>query len=142
MSVHPLFNRICHGKENLKPVQSSYRIVYTKPDSDSAAIVVPDPNWMAMALAGYYLPPVEVYGQLEHDDNGRIINGHILHERTIGPMTEEEAMEYLVVKDVPDEVWQDVTSNVRRFVICSVDQIPADRKWRNCWRLKNDTSFN
>ena len=66
-----LWDRLCWAKENLDGVQSDYRIVWEdvdKPD-EPARITVPDPNWMACALQGGILPPVEVYWELKKDES-------------------------------------------------------------------------
>ena len=48
-----LWNRLCWAKENLDGVQSDYRVVYEDNLDECAKILVPDPNWMACALAGW-----------------------------------------------------------------------------------------
>lgn len=131
-----LFDRIAWAKDNLKPVQSDYRVVFeADPINGCAAVLVPDPNWMAAALHGDLLPPVDVYQRFETDENGRITNGHILHETTIAAMSEEEAVEYLVQKDVPSHVWQDTSGNALRLVICRKHQLPQSRVFRNAWTI-------
>ena len=54
-----LWDRLCWAKENLEGVQSDYRVVYEDSIDECAKILVPDPNWMACALQGGILPPVE-----------------------------------------------------------------------------------
>jgi len=148
------------ARARLEPVKSRYAIVYERPGGDGEVSVVhPDPNWMAAALAGGVLPPVGVYHQLrcewrrgeerclmrvnEHPgdgwEDGRVTNGHLLHlVHPIGAMTEEQAMEYLLEKDVPLAVWHDhERANRPRFVICSRPMIPADRSFRQAWRLSD-----
>ena len=49
-----LWDRLCWAKENLEPVQSDYRVVYEDSIDECAKILVPDPNWMACALAGWH----------------------------------------------------------------------------------------
>lgn len=130
-----LFDRICWAHENLDRVESKYCIVFEDQIDEPCKVLVPAPEWMAMALHGNLLPPVWVYHRLQYDDTGAITNGHILHETdTIGPMTEEEAIEYLIQKDIPIEVWIS-DSNRPRLKICSRDQIPSDRTFRNAWSL-------
>lgn len=160
MKVKPLlWLRLVGARESLKPVQPKYRIVYEIPGSEGeVAVVVPDPNWLAAAVAGGVLPPVEVYAQLRCrwtndagdevftlvNENpgpgwhgGEVVNGHLLHlVRPIGPMTEEQAMEYLVQKDVPMAVWT-TPSNRPRYVICKAQSIPSDRTHRAAWRLRD-----
>ena len=50
-------------------------------------------------------------------------------------MTQEEAMELLLQKDVPERVWNDNTSNSPRYKICKKEMIPSNREYRNAWRL-------
>ena len=63
-----LWDRLCWAKENLEGVQSDYRVVYEDSIDECAKILVPDPNWMACALQGGILPPVEVYWELAKDE--------------------------------------------------------------------------
>lgn len=49
----------------------------------------------------------------------------------------EAAIEALVVKDLPARVWnRPAGANRGYFVICRKGQIPATRRFRNAWRLK------
>ena len=54
-------------------------------------------------------------------------------------MTEEQAIEYLIMKDVPQSVWLDYNSgNKPKMVICRKEQLPATREWRNAWKISED----
>ena len=107
-----LWDRLCWAKENLEGKQSDYRIVWEDPDTDECAkITVPDPNWMACALQGGILPPVEVYWALQEDeakpDFKKHTRGYLLHNtKPVEAMTEEQAIEYLIMKDIPQRVWR------------------------------------
>lgn len=137
-----LYERLELAKDQLEPVQSDYRVVFEADLDNPASVLVPDPNWMACALHGGILPSVEVYHQLETDENERITNGYLLHETTpVGPMTEEEAIEYLVQKDMPVHVWQQGSANAKRMVICRKKQLPASREWRDAWKINQDIQF-
>lgn len=134
-----LYERLAIAKEHLEPVQSEYRVVFEADIDNPSAILVPDPNWMAAAVCGGILPPVEVYHQLEMDDKGRVLNGHILHETPpIGPLSEEEAIEYLIQKDIPQHVWNVKSGNAIKMVICRKNQLPISREWRNAWKIKQE----
>jgi hypothetical protein len=51
-------------------------------------------------------------------------------------MTEEQAIEYLIMKDVPARVWHsDYKYNRQMFRIVKRDQLPEDKTYRNAWRL-------
>lgn len=66
----------------------------------------------------------------------KVLPTHELHTApTLPAMTEEQAIEYLLMKDVPSTVWQDKATNRRRFIICSVRSVPQDRSLRNAWRV-------
>ena len=104
-----LFARLGWAKENLEPFQSDIRVVYEDGLDEPSKILVPDPNWMACALQGGILPPVESYWELKKDeeqpDFKKHTRGYLLHEtEPVGPMTEEEAIEYLIKKDVPSHI--------------------------------------
>ena len=118
------------GERDLDGVQSDYRVVFEDNVDDCAKVLVPDPNWMACALQGGILPPVWVYWELAKDeaqpDFKKHTRGCLLHQtEPVGPMTEEEAIEYLIQKDVPQHVWQNINEgNKPRLVICTKQQLP------------------
>lgn len=120
----------------LKPVDPQYCIVWEDPEELDAAIRVttPSPQWLAMAIHGNVLPPVSIY-PLPVDSKGVVLPGHKLHDDVIPAMTEKQAMEYLLQKDVPRSVWEDTNTNRRRFVICKRSMVPVDRFYRNAWSL-------
>ena len=64
----------------------------------------------------------------------------LLHNmKPIDAMTEEEAIEYLIMKDIPEHVWKDWDkSNKPRLVICKKSQLPATREWRNAWQISDE----
>ena len=136
-----LFDRLCWAKENLEGHQSDYRVVYEDSVDECAKILVPDPNWMACALQGGILPPVEVYWELAKDeaqpDFKKHTRGYLLHNTEPMPaMTEEEAIEYLIQKDVPQHVWKTWNEgNKPKMVICRKEQLPSTREWRNAWKI-------
>lgn len=154
-----LFQRILRAKAKLTPVEPEYAVVYERPGAEGeVSVCTPSPEWMAMAMAGGYLPPVEVYHQLRcrwvneageecfttlgtHPGSGwkegTVVNGHLLHTvKPIGPMTQEEAIEYILQKDVPRAVWADHDrANRPRFHIVPRSLVPRQRGFRNCWRL-------
>ena len=139
-----LFERLCWAKENLEPYQSDYRVVYEDSIDECAKILVPDPNWMACALAGGILPEVWVYHELAKDeaqpDFKKHTRGYLLHEtEPVGAMTEKEAIEYLILKDCPADVVANFDKGNRKtLVICRKEQLPQQRTWRNAWRINQD----
>ena len=142
-----LWNRLHWAKENLKKHETEYVIVWEDPiNPDAPAIVtVPDPNWMSCALQGGILPPVSSYWELRKDENQPGFTNHtrgpeLLHNmKPIDAMTEEQAIEYLIMKDIPERIWRDYeTANKPRLVICRKDQLPQKRTFRNAWRIKED----
>lgn len=139
LSKLKLYERLSVAKEKLLPVQSDYRVVFESDIDHPASVLIPDPNWMACALHGDILPPVHVYHDLEYDEQGRITNGHILHETPpIGAMSEEEAIEYLIQKDLPHQIWKVQKSNAIKMVICRKDQLPSSRDWRDAWKIQQE----
>ena len=139
-----LWDRLCWAKENLEGHQSDYRVVYEDSLDECAKILVPDPNWMACALQGGILPPVEVYHELAKDEAQegftKHTRGYLLHEtKPIDAMTEEQAIEYLIFKDCPQHVWQNWdTGNKPKMVICRKEQLPSTREWRNAWKITEE----
>jgi hypothetical protein len=127
---------------------AKYRVIYEDPDrpEEAARVLVPSDGWLKEAMSGN-LPPIWVYWQLQSDEEKAISEGRHNNFRhdpkklalqdtapRIGPLTEEEAMEYLVMKDVPRRVWA-VEHNRPMFKIVKTEQIPSDRTWRNSWKL-------
>ena len=131
-----LFDRILWAKDNLTPVQPKYCVVWEDPKQldEPCKISTPAPEWLACALHGGILPPIETYIR-DRETPDDAPKEHPYAE-PIGPMSEEEAMEYLILKDVPPHV---VAHKGNRPVlkIMRRDAIPKDRSQRNAWRLSN-----
>jgi hypothetical protein len=56
----------------------------------------------------------------------------------IGPMTEEEAIEYLIMKDIDPSIWRDYKGNRIIMKIVPVELIPSDRSFRNAWKINQE----
>lgn len=136
MKYGHLWDRLAEAKSRLDPVQSNYRVVFENPaDLDApASILVPDPNWMAAAMAGGILPPIDTYLRDRDIPDGQP-KEHPYAE-PVGPMTEEEAIEYLIQKDISPQVWRDYKGNRTVMKIVPVELIPTDRGYRNAWKIK------
>ena len=130
-----LWERLAEAKSRLAPVQSQYRVLFENPAEPDApaSVLVPDPNWMAAALAGGVLPPIDTYLRDQNVPDGQP-KEHPYAE-PIGPMTEEDAIEYLIQKDIPPEVWRDYQGNRIIMKIVPVELIPSDRSFRNAWKI-------
>jgi hypothetical protein len=130
-----LWDRLAEAKSHLAPVQSKYRVLFENPSDMEApaSVLVPDPNWMAAALAGNVLPPIDTYLRDQGVPDGQP-KEHPYAE-PIGPMTEEEAIEYLVQKDISPQVWRDYKGNRCIMKIVPVELIPSDRSFRNAWKI-------
>lgn len=127
---------------------TNYRVIFEDPDfpEEPVRVLTPTQDWLDEAMAGN-LPPVWVYWQLQEDEAQAVAEGRHLTFRhdpdklalqyttpRIGPLTEEEAMEYLIMKDVPRRVWG-VKHNRRMFAIVKADQVPSDIQFRDAWRI-------
>lgn len=154
-SLH-LFERIQIADHFLPMVQSQYRVIFEDPQSEDAAcaVLVPDPHWLSQALHGGILPPIEA--ELEDQDtyqkyldeggdptkfNWKDIDGGAKHPYVAptGPMTEEAAIEYLIMKCLPRRIWADhEKTNRPKFKIVRAETVPSNRTFRNAWRLKNE----
>jgi len=130
-----LWERLAEAKSRLAPVQSKYRVLFEDPATpdEPAKVLVPDPNWMAAALAGGILPPIDTY-QRDRDVPDGQPKEHPYAE-PIGAMTEEEAIEYLIMKDIPPHIWRDYNGNRIIMKIVPVELIPSDRLFRNAWKI-------
>ena len=133
-----LWERLLEAKSRLKPVQSKYRVLFEDPATpdEPAKVLVPDPNWMAAALAGDILPPIDTYLRDRDVPDGQP-KEHPYAE-PIGAMTEEEAIEYLIQKDIPPQVWRDYQGNRSVLKIVPVELIPSDRSFRNAWKINQE----
>jgi hypothetical protein len=117
----------------LSPVEPSCCIVWEDPETpeEPLRITRPTPKWLAMALHGGILPPIEAYAEFQDTGDARS-----LHEAPpIAAMTEQEAMEYLLRKDLPRHVWEQ-PGNRPRYRIVRQRTLPTDRCYRNAWRLR------
>ena len=130
-----LWERLAEAKSRLAPVQSQYRVLFENPAEPDApaSVLVPDPNWMAAALAGGVLPPIDTYLRDQNVPDGQP-KEHPYAE-PIGAMTEEEAIEYLIQKDISPKVWRDYQGNRIIMKIVPVELIPSDRSFRNAWKI-------
>jgi hypothetical protein len=133
-----LWDRLAEAKSRLAPVQSKYRVLFEDPATpdEPAKVLVPDPNWMAAALAGDILPPIDTYLRDRDVPDGQP-KEHPYAE-PIGSMTEEEAIEYLIQKDIPPQVWRDYQGNRSVLKIVPVELIPSDRSFRNAWKINQE----
>ena len=130
-----LWDRLAEAKSRLAPVQSKYRVLFEDPATpdEPASVLVPDPNWMAAALEGNILPPIDTY-QRDRDVPDGQPKEHP-YAAPIPAMTEEEAIEYLIMKDIPPQVWRDYQGNRAVMKIVPVELIPSDRSFRNAWKI-------
>jgi hypothetical protein len=141
-----LWERLHWAKDNLEGVQSDYRVVWEDPNEPDAPAKMtrPDPNCRAFAMQGGILPPVQSYWELKKDeaqpDFKKHTRGYLLHNtQPVDKMTEEEAIEYLIMKDIPEHVWKDYDkSNRKRLVICKKQNLPGHRTWRNSWKINQE----
>jgi hypothetical protein len=156
------WHRIAQARDWLEPVEVQHAIPYTRPgDPDGGMSICHPSGWcVAELMAGNIHPPIDaILGQrlLLIANNGehavvdyvdaeewRRLNGPIKHEavvdnrrahtETAGPMTYEQAIEWIVMKDVPSAVWSK-RHNRLQFAIVPRSAIPSDRSNRNAWRL-------
>ena len=137
MTKH-LWERLLEAKSRLEPVQSKYRVLFEDPATpdEPAKVLVPDPNWMACALEGNILPPIDTYQRDRLVPDGEP-KEHPYAE-PIGAMTEEEAIEYLVMKDIDPAVWRDYQGNRTIMKIVPVELVPSDRSFRNAWKINQE----
>jgi hypothetical protein len=118
--------------------------VYEDSIDECAKILVPDPNFMAACMNGGIIPKIENYWALAEDeaqpDFKKHTKGYLLHDtEPMGSMSEEECIEFLIMKDISPSVWMNWDSgNKPKMVICRKDQLPQTREWRNAWRISDE----
>lgn len=138
-----LIDRIGWAKENLTRHDTEYCVVYEDIDMDTVAVMHPDPHCMAMLMHGGLMPPAWVKIQLQEDEkqpdfvSHKLGNGHLLDTtEPMGPLSEEEAVEWLIQTTVPKHIWENWNSgNKPKMVICTKKQLPATREWREAWTI-------
>jgi hypothetical protein len=160
-----MFTRLHWASENLEPYQTDYRVIFEDPAEPDAPVkeLCPSPEWMACALAGGILPSVEhqhnMKLELQTQDGEKILTNYLeaqqiylekrivgekvvdyndyLMPKPIGPMTEEEAIEYIIKKDVPARVWSsEYKYNRPMYKVVKRQQLSTQNQfYRDCWRL-------
>jgi hypothetical protein len=88
---------------------------------------------MAAALAGDVLPPIDTYIRDQSVPDGQPKEHP--YAKPVGAMTEEQAIEYLVMKDISPSIWRDYKGNRTIMKIVPVELIPSDRSFRNAWKI-------
>ena len=130
-----LIDRIEWARSNLKRRDTEYCIVYEDIDMDAVFVMHPDPHCMAMLMHGHLMPPA--WAKMKAREAGQ---GYLLHEtEPMGPLTEEEAVEWLIQTTVPKHIWENWNSgNKPKMVICTKKQLPATREWRDAWTISEE----
>lgn len=73
----------------------------------------------------------------EHDVVAEIVIDYSrCHAEACGPLEYKDAIEYILKKSVPFDVWG-VRHNQPKFYIVPRSAIPSDRSSRNAWRLRD-----
>ena len=134
-------DRLAKAREELQPFYSDYRVVYEDNVDEPVKIMKPDAHAMAALMAGNVFPPIWTFWELQKDasqpDFKKHTRGHLLHDTPReGPKTEEEALEFIIMKDVPQHVWRTYNEgNKPKMKICKSSQLPQKRSFRNAWRI-------
>ena len=138
------WKRLQWAKDNLNPFSTEYCVVYEEDIDEPAKIMHPDPNWMAAALQGGIVPPIETVLALKEDEKRPDFKKHTLGSKRdaakpCDAMTEEDAVEYQIMQSLPKEVWSSWNEgNYPKMVICKKDQLPKTRLWRNTWKINTE----
>lgn len=127
---------------------TKYRVVYDDPDhlDEPTKVLVPSEDWIEQAMAGE-LPIISAWWELQDAEQKALDEGRHSEFRhseealdwyndapRTGPLTEQQAMEYLCMKDLPRKCWSQ-EHNRPMFRIVTVDQVPTDRTFRNAWEM-------
>jgi hypothetical protein len=137
-----MLDRLKKVRKELRPfLKTEYCVVYEDIDMDCCAVYHPSPEAITALMHGDVFPPVWVYWELKKDeakpDFTRHTRSHLLHDTPReGPKTEEEALLYLIMKDVPEHIWRNYNkSNSIKMKICKKNQLPQSREFRDSWRV-------
>ena len=134
--------------DDLPRFETDYRVVYDDPDrmDEPTKVLYPAPEWMHIAMTEGFCS-IDIWWEIEDAETKAKDEGwhesfrhtdEILdrqHERHTGPMTEEEAIVYLCLKDLPRKCW-DREHNRPMFKIVKKDQVPTERTFRNAWEME------
>ena len=155
--------RIAQSRDRIPAVEVHHAIAFTDPyDLDAPMKVVhPSPRCVAELMAGGIHPSIEaIHGQMlrlecehcgpiecrrldapairaTHTIKGEtVIDNSAVHLTVAMPMTYEQAIEWIIQKDIPFEVWGK-KHNRPMMAIVPRTAIPEDRTHRNDWKLKD-----
>lgn len=109
--------------------RTPYRILYERDDGGVSA-VHPSPVYMAMLRTGGIVRRMRVI--CDDKDRRPIFDGD---GALLGPMTEEEAMIYLIWRDVPYDIHKAHSQGNRaRIALGLFEMLPPTREERDSWR--------
>ncbi len=158
--------RIAKSRDEIQTVEVEHCIPYADQYDLDAPLKVchPSPRCVAELMAGGIHPPIEalnaqrllfvlddgsseVVSRLDaprfRAQHGERIQHEIVvensraHQEAMGPLTYEQAIEWIVLKDIPVDVWGR-EHNSPQFWIARRDELPATRQYRNAWKLRQD----
>ncbi len=145
--MSPLDRRL-ENAAHIAPINSAFRVLFDDPIEPDAPvkILIPAPSWMAAALHGGVLPPIHAYvrdaeryaAYCEKNDPttfswDAIGGAEHWTAPPIGPMTEEEAIQYLIIKDIPAHIR--APRNRQHIFVVRREEVSSDRTFRNAWEL-------
>lgn len=143
--------------------RSDHAVPFEDPYNGNAPLKIlhPSPNTMAELRYGGIHPPVAAIIErrllmVNSDGSGDVVEAHAAlayrqrhdvaseyvvdnrraHDEVMGALEYEEALEWLIQKDVPAEIWS-VKHNKPKMAIVPKSAIPTNRTHRNSWRLKD-----
>ena len=140
------------AKDDLKPVRSKYRAVWID-ERGRFCMTAFCPHAIAALIRGWIFPCVESFmrdkkikeafaEKMKAEGTQEKIfswaeHGGASHPYAVptGPMTEVQAIEYLIKQSLPSYILDDKTSNELRFVICTTDQLNESKNYREAWEL-------
>ncbi len=154
--------RIDAARARISPARVSHCVVFEDPDNLDAPMKILHPNSRCVAelMAGGVHPPIDAHhtvplrltgadGEvvectrveadfkkraMQHPVEEQILDYSRCHNEVMGPLSYEEAVEYVLQKDVPARVWA-ADHNRQMFAIVPLESLPKDRSRRNAWRL-------
>lgn len=125
-----------------EPFQSEYIIVIEDPryPEDSSTILIPDPFFIAGLMAGGIYPSIDVYLR----DRERPQEGAYEHvyAEPAGPMTEKQAIEYVIMKDVDPYIWRDYKGNRKILQIVRRQDLPDDIAFVDAWKINQEVRLD
>lgn len=129
--VTHLYLRMVKAYLLVEPIKCDWCIIWENPSSSSepACITYPSQRYLAFLMHGGICPPISSWLSGDRD--------RINYDKPMGKLPLDQALKYVLMKDVPRHVWQN-SANRPYYKIVPTSLIPSVRDKRNAWSFNPD----